>query len=163
VKKLAVKKVKILIREKKKKVQEVGFRLCLLKEAQKQFITNFSAENLPDGKTVEVLISGKPTNVDKFVMRVKEIGRGNPIDFEITTERYSGSIMKTSEYASYLTAGQLVIGVGTLGRIDSRLGSIDGSLKSMNEFNAATAKGITRIVEQLDGLPKRLSKEMKEA
>jgi hypothetical protein len=43
------------------------------------------------------------------------------------------------------------------------LGSIDGSLKSMNEFNAATAKGITRIVEQLDGLPKRLSKEMKEA
>ena len=153
---MAVKKVKILIREKKKKVQEVGFRLCLLKEAQKQFITNFSAENLPDGKTVEVLISGKPTNVDKFVMRVKEIGRGNPIDFEITTERYSGSIMKTSEYASYLTAGQLVIGVGTLG-------SIDGSLKSMNEFNAATAKGITRIVEQLDGLPKRLSIEMKEA
>jgi acylphosphatase len=146
----------MLIKEKEKKVQEVGFRLCLLKEAQKRFITNFFAENLPDGKTVEVLIGGKPVNVDRFVTAVEKISRGNPIDFEITTEQYIGSIMKTSEYASYLTAEQLVIGVGALG-------SIDGSLKSMNEFNATATKGITRIVEQLDGLPERLSIKMKEA
>lgn len=153
---MADKKIKMLIKEKKKKVQDVGFRLCLLKEAQKRFITNFFAENLPDGKTVEVLISGKPANVDRFVTTVKKLSRGNPIDFEIKTEQYSGSIMKTSEYASYLTAEQLVIGVGALG-------SIDDSLKNMNTFNATTAKGITRIVEQLDGLPERLSMKMKEA
>jgi len=158
---LAMKKARLSIKEKGKPVQEVGFRLCLLKEAQKRFITHFFAENLNNGATVEVLIGGEPKNVDAFIRTVGKIGQGNTMDFDIAVRGYYGSIMKTSEYASYLTAEQLTIGIGALGGMNCRLGSIDGSLKDTCEFNAATAKSMSRIVEQLDELPKRLAIELK--
>ena len=72
---MTIKKARLLIREKDKKVQEVGFRLCLLKEAQKRFIKNFFAENLPDGKTVAVILGGEPGNVDRYVAMIRSWAR----------------------------------------------------------------------------------------
>ena len=166
---MTIKKARLLIREKDKKVQEVGFRLCLLKEAQKRFIKNFFAENLPDGKTVAVILGGEPGNVDRYVAMIRDLGQGNPLDYEVSVEEYRGSIMRTSEYASYLTAEQLVVGVGALGginktlecmgdniisHIDGKMGNIDGKMGSIDG-------SLGRIVEQLDELPKRIAAELR--
>jgi acylphosphatase len=165
---LTIKKARLLIREKDKKVQEVGFRLCLLKEAQKRFIKNFFAENLPDGKTVAVILGGEPGNVDRYVAMIQELGQGNPLDYEVSVEEYRGSIMRTSEYASYLTAEQLLVGVGALGGISGTLECMDktlegmgGSLSHMDGKMGNVDVSLARIVEQLDELPRKIAAELK--
>ncbi len=137
-----MKKVKMTIREKAEKIQDVGFRLCLMKEAQKQFITHFFAENLQDKKTVEVLVGGSRKNVDRYIETVKRMRTGNPKGFEVETQDYDGNIMDIRDFAGYLTAEQLVKGVGGMSGLVSRIDMLDGTLVERLSGLETTLKGI---------------------
>ncbi len=183
--KKTMRKVKLVIVERRSPVQDVALRLNLLKEAQKQFITHFFAENLPDGKTIEVTIGGEPQRVKKFIETVKRMGSGNPgpYSYKMETRKYTRNIMEIRDYAGYLTAEQLVIGVGAIGRLESTtskgfesigkleattskgfksIGKLEATTsKSIGKLEATTSKGFESVVEQLGHLPEKLAREMK--
>ena len=160
---LVAKKAKLLVAEKGKKVQDVGFRLYLLKEAQKRFITHFFAENLPDGKTVEILISGTPDAVDRFIAMVRKLGQMPQFDFEITADEYRGSIIKTSEFASYLTAEQLVTGIGVLGGLNDHMDCMGKNIEHMGKNIEHMGENVEHMTHQLDELPHRIALEIRKA
>jgi len=159
-----LKKVKLTIREK---IQDVGFRLCLMKEAQKQFISHFFAENLQDKKTVEVLVGGRRKDVDRYIETVKRMRTGNPKGFDVETQDYDGNIMDIRDFAGYLTAEQLVRGVGGMTglvlRVDtlvSRIDTLDRTLVERLSGLETTLKGIgpdiaRAILEGFERLEKR--------
>jgi acylphosphatase len=155
-----MKKVKLTIREKTEKIQDVGFRLCLMKEAQKQFITRFFAENLQDKKTVEVLVGGRLKDVDRYIETVKRMRTGNPKGFDVETQDYDGNIMDIRDFAGYLTAEQLVKGVGGMTGLVSRIDTLDKTLVVRLSGLETTLKGIgpdiaRAILEGFERLEKR--------
>jgi acylphosphatase len=152
-----LKKVKLTIREK---IQDAGFRLCLMKEAQKQFITRFFAENLQDKKTVEVLVGGRRKDVDRYIQTVKGMRTGNPKGFDVETQDYDGNIMDIRDFAGYLTAEQLVRGVGGMTGLVSRIDTLDKTLVVRLSGLETTLKGIgpdiaRAILEGFERLEKR--------
>lgn len=152
-----MKKVKLTIREK---IQDAGFRLCLMKEAQKQFITRFFAENLQDKKTVEVLVGGRRKDVDRYIQTVKGMRTGNPKGFDVETQDYDGNIMDIRDFAGYLTAEQLVRGVGGMTGLVSRIDTLDKTLVVRLSGLETTLKGIgpdiaRAILEGFERLEKR--------
>ena len=155
-----MKKVKLTIREKTEKIQDVGFRLCLMKEAQKQFISHFFAENLQDKKTVEVLVGGRGKNVDRYIQTVKGMRTGNPKGFDVETQDYDGNIMDIRDFAGYLTAEQLVRGVGGMTGLASKIDTLDKTLVEGLSGLETTLKGIgpdiaRAILEGFERLEKR--------
>jgi acylphosphatase len=152
-----LRKVKLTLREK---IQDAGFRLFLMKEAQKQFISHFFAENLPDKKTVEVLVGGSRKNVDRYIQTVKGMRTGNPKGFDVETQDYYGSIMDIRDFAGYLTAEQLIKGVGGMTGLASRIDTLDRTLVERLSGLETTLKGIgpdigRAILEGFERLEKR--------
>jgi len=152
-----MKKANLTIREE---IQDLGFRLCLMKEAQKQFITRFFAENLQDKKTVEVLVGGSRKNVDRYIENVKKMRTGNPKGFDVETQDYYGSIMDIRDFAGYLTAEQLLKGVGGMTGLASKVETLDRTLVERLSGLETTLKGIgpdigRAILEGFERLEKR--------
>ncbi len=131
-----------------------------MKEAQKQFITRFFAENLQDKKTVEVLVGGRRKDVDRYIQTVKGMRTGNPKGFDVETQDYDGNIMDIRDFAGYLTAEQLVRGVGGMTGLVSRIDTLDKTLVVRLSGLETTLKGIgpdiaRAILEGFERLEKR--------
>ena len=155
-----MKRTKLTIQAKTEEIQDASFRLCLMKEAQKQFISRFFAENLQDKKTVEVLVGGRSKDVDCYIETVKRMATENPKGFEVETQDYDGNIMDIRDFAGYLTAEQLVRGVGGMTGLVSRIDTLDRTLVQRLSGLDTTLKGIgpdiaKAILEGFERLEKR--------
>jgi acylphosphatase len=152
-----MKKVKLVIHEGEKSIQDAGFRLCLLKEAQKRFISHFLAENLPDKKTVEILVGGKPRRVDEYVEIVMKMGDG-PWRFEVDVEDYGGDILEIGDYIHFLHTEQLVKGVGAVESLGENLG---GAITQMGrDFAETVSRGFRHMDDRFDEMPKKVAEEL---
>jgi acylphosphatase len=97
------------------KVQDVGYRLFLLDEAERMLVTHLDAKNLRKNTTqetqekVEVLIGGDKDRVDKFVEFVKNNFPENAdIDKPIgDAENYEGDIRTIESFSRCLSVHQL--------------------------------------------------------
>jgi len=148
-----MKKVKLVIREGDWPVQDAGFRLCLLKEAQKQSITHFFAENLPDKKTVEALVGGKSKHVDEYIETVKRMG-DDPERFTVDVEEYEGDIMKINAFIGYLHTEQLMKGVDAVQGLGTTLEKVG------REFAQTISDGFRHMDDRFDEMPKRVAEEL---
>lgn len=152
-----MKKVKLVISGD---VQDVGFRLSLLKEAQRLSITNFFADNLPDKKTVIVLVGGKPKVVDEYVKIVRGMEKeSNPRNIKVVdVERYEGDIREIRDFIDYLHTEQLIKGVEAVSSLGVTIGT---SLKEVGlQFAVTVSEGFRRVDERLDDLPKKVADEL---
>ena len=152
-----MKKAKLVIHEGDGPVQDAGFRLCLLKEAQKQSITHFFAENLPDKRTVEALVGGKSKRVDEFIETVKKMG-DDPERFTIDVEDYGGDIMEVIDYMHFLHTEQLVKGVGAVESLGENLGTVIA--QAGKDFAETISKGFKHMDDRFDEMPKRVAEEL---
>lgn len=148
-----MKKVKLVIHEGDRQVQDAGFRLCLLKEAQKQSITHFFAENLPDKKTVEALVGGRPHDVDRYIETIKKLG-GDPRGFHVDVKEYEGDIMKINAFIGYLHTEQLMKGVDAVQGLGTTLEKVG------REFAQTVSDGFKHTDERFDEMPKRVAEEL---
>ena len=148
-----MKKVKLVIHEGDKPIQDAGFRLCLLKEAQKESITHFFAENLPDKKTVEVLVGGKPHDVDKYVETIKKLG-GNLRRFHLDVKEYEGDIMEINAFIGYLHTEQLMKGVDAVQGLGVTLEKVG------REFAQTVSSGFKHMDDRFDEMPKKVAEEL---
>ena len=152
---MSVKKVKLVIRGD---VQDVGFRLCLLKEAQRLSVPNFFADNLPDKKTVIALVGGKDKVVDEYVDVIKGMKeRGNPRVIEVDVEEYKGSVRAIGDYVDHLHIEQLIKGVVVIGSLRTELGSkldtLDSTLKDVGQqFAETVSAGFRHMHQRIDEL-----------
>lgn len=144
-----MKKVKLVIREGDKPIQDTGFRLCLLKAAQRLSLTHFYAENLPDRKTVEVSVGGKPRSVDEYMATIKELGR-DQLSFDVHVEDHEGDIMKIRDYVGYLHTEQLIKGVHAVQDLGPTLEKVG------REFAEVVSEGFRHMDDRFDELPKRV-------
>lgn len=147
-----MKKVKLVIHEGDRPVQDAGFRLCLLKEAQKQSITHFFAENLPDKKTVEALVGGRPHDVDRYIETIKKLG-GNPRGFHVDVKEYEGDMMKINAFIGYLHTEQLMKGVDAVQGLGTTLENVG------REFAQTVSDGFKHMDDRFDEMPKRVAEE----
>lgn len=153
-----MKKVKLVITGD---VQDVGFRLSLLREAQGLSITNFFADNLPDKKTVIALVGGKPEVVDEYVEIVKGMGEGNPRTVQVEVEKYEGDIRSIRDFVDYLHTEQLIKGVVVIGGLGKKLDTLDTTLKAVGQqFADSVSEGFRRMDERIDDLPKKVADEL---
>lgn len=148
-----MKKIRLVIREGDRPVQDAGFRLCLLKEAQKQSITRFFAENLQDKKTVEALVGGKSKHVDMFIETVKRMG-DDPERFTVDVEEYEGDIMKINAFIGYLHTEQLMKGVDAVQGLGTTLEKVG------REFAQTISDGFRHMDDRFDEMPKRVAEEL---
>lgn len=117
-------KIKLTIKGKQK-LQGVGFRLHLFKKALELEIANFQADNQPNEKEVIVLLGGDEERIGEYVEFVKAMESGNPGNFrlgKVVSDDHEGRVMTITNFGSYLTNDQLmmgrdvlVTGFGTLG------------------------------------------------
>jgi acylphosphatase len=152
-----MKKVKLVIHEGDRPVQDAGFRLCLLKEAQKQSITHFFAENLPDKKTVEALVGGKSKHVDEFIETVRRMG-DDPERFTVDVEDYGGDIMEVIDYIRFLHTEQLAKGVGAVESLGKNLGT--AIAQAGKDFAETVSKGFRHMDDRFDEIPKKVAEEL---
>ena len=145
------------IREGDKPIQDIGFRLCLLKEAQKQSITHFFAENLPDKKTVEVLVGGKSKHVDEYIETVKKMG-DDPERFTVDVEDCGGDIMEVIDYLHFLHTEQLAKGVGAVESLGENLGT--AIAQAGKDFAETVSKGFKHMDDRFDEVPKKVAEEL---
>ncbi|MCJ2669038.1 MAG: NDRG family protein [Candidatus Thermoplasmatota archaeon] len=152
-----MKKIKLAIREGDKPIQDIGFRLCLLKEAQKQSITHFFAENLPDKKTVEVLVGGKSKHIDEYIETVKKMG-DDPERFTVDVEDCGGDIMEVIDYLHFLHTEQLAKGVGAVESLGKNLGT--AIAQAGKDFAETVSKGFKHMDDRFDEVPKKVAEEL---
>ena len=152
-----MKKIKLAIREGDKPIQDIGFRLCLLKEAQKQSITHFFAENLPDKKTVEVLVGGKSKHIDEYIETVKKMG-DDPERFTVDVEDCGGDIMEVIDYLHFLHTEQLAKGVGAVESLGENLGT--AIAQAGKDFAETVSKGFKHMDDRFDEVPKKVAEEL---
>ncbi len=145
------------IREGDKPIQDIGFRLCLLKEAQKQSITHFFAENLPDKKTVEVLVGGKSKHIDEYIETVKKMG-DDPERFTVDVEDCGGDIMEVIDYLHFLHTEQLAKGVGAVESLGENLGT--AIAQAGKDFAETVSKGFKHMDDRFDEVPKKVAEEL---
>ena len=148
-----MKKIRLAIREGDRPVQDAGFRLCLLKEAQKQSITHFFAENLQDKKTVEALVGGKSKHVDEYIETVKRMG-DDPERFTVDVEEYEGDMMKINAFIGYLHTEQLMKGVDAVQGLGTTLEKVG------REFAQTISDGFRHMDDRFDEMPKRVAEEL---
>lgn len=148
-----MKKVKLVIHEGDEPVQDAGFRLCLLKEAQKQSITHFFAENLPDKKTADPLVGGSPHDVDRYIESIKKLG-GGPRGFHVDVKEYEGEIMEINAFIGYLHTEQLMKGVDAIQGLGTTLEKVG------REFARAVSDGFRHMDDRFDEMPKRVAEEL---
>ncbi len=148
-----MKKVKLAIHEGDSPVQDAGFRLCLLKEAQKQSITHFFAENLPDKRTVEALVGGRPHDVDRYIETIKKLG-GDPRGFLVDVKECEGDIMKINAFIGYLHTEQLMKGVDAVQGLGTTLEKVG------REFAQTISDGFRHMDDRFDEMPKRVAEEL---
>ena len=141
------------IREGDRPVQDAGFRLCLLKEAQKQSITHFFAENLPDKKTVEALVGGSPRDVDRYIEAIKKLG-SDPRGSHVDVKEYEGDIMKINAFIGYLHTEQLMKGVDAVQGLGTTLEKVG------REFAQTISDGFKHMDDRFDEMPKRVAEEL---
>ncbi|MCK4366618.1 MAG: acylphosphatase [Thermoplasmata archaeon] len=158
-----MKKVKLTIRGD---VQDVGFRLCLLKEAQKLSIPNFFADNLSDEKAVIALVGGKDKVVDEYVEVIKGMRQGNPTVIEVDVEEYKGSVRAIGDYVDYLHTEQLIKGVVVIESLRTELGTkldtLDSTLQNVGQqFADSVSAGFRHIDQRIHQLPKKVADEVK--
>lgn len=152
-----MKKVKLVIHEGDGPIQDAGFRLCLLKEAQMRSITHFFAENLPDKKTVEVLVGGKSKHVDGYIETVKRMG-DDPERFTVDVEYYGGDIMEVIDYIHFLHTEQLAKGVGAVESLGKNLGTAIAQVGK--DFAETVSKGFKHMDDRFDEMPKKVAEEL---
>lgn len=145
------------IREGDKPIQDIGFRLCLLKEAQKRSITHFFAENLPDKKTVEVLVGGKSKHVDVYIETVKKMG-DDPERFTVDVEDHGDDIMEAIDYIHFLHTEQLAKGVGAVESLGKNLGTVIA--QAGKDFAETVSKGFKHMDDRFDEMPKKVAEEL---
>lgn len=152
-----MKKVKLVISGD---VQDVGFRLCLLKEAQKLSIPKFFADNLPD-KTVLALVGGKQRVVDQYVETVKGMGEGNPRTVQVEVEKYEGDIRSIRDFVDYLHTEQLIKGVVVVGGLGNKLDTLDTTLKAVGQqFADSVSNSFGQLDRRLDEMPKKVADQL---
>ena len=152
-----MRKVKLVIHEGDGPIQDAGFRLCLLKEAQMQSITHFFAENLPDKKTVEALVGGKSKHVDGYIETVKRMG-DDPERFTVDVEDYGGDIMEVIDYIHFLHTEQLAKGVGAVESLGKNLGTAIAQVGK--DFAETVSKGFKHMDDRFDEMPKKVAEEL---
>jgi len=146
-----MKKVKLVI---KGNVQDIGFRLRLLKEAQRLSISQFFADNQPDKRTVIAYVGGKDRAVDEYVKSVKGMKAGNPGVVEVRVERYRGEIRGIGDYVDYLHTEQLSKGVEAVQILGETL------KEAARDFTEGVANGFRHMDKRFDELPEKVAAKL---
>jgi len=145
------KKVKLTIRGN---VQDMGFRLRLLSEAQRLSLSEFFAANLPDKETVMVHVGGNAKAVTEFVRCVRKMKSDNPGVIKVVVERRDGEIKSIRDYVDYLHAEQLSKGVEAVQILGETLKEV------AHDFADSVASGFRHIDERFDEMPRRVAHEI---
>jgi acylphosphatase len=146
------KRVKLTIRGD---VQDVGFRLRLLSEAQRLSLSEFFADNLPDKETVVVYVGGMAAAVDEFVNSVRKMKTVNPGVVSVVIERHKGDIWAIRDYVDYLHTEQLSKGVEAVQTLGETL------KEAARGFAESVVSGFSHMDEQFDRIPRRVADEMR--
>lgn len=146
-----MKRVKLVI---KGNVQDVGFRLSLLKEAQRLSISQFFADNQPDKRTVMAYVGGKDRAVDEYVKSVKGMKTGNPGVVDVKVEQYKGDIRGIRDYVDYLHTEQLSKGVEAVQSLGETL------KEAARDFAEGVAGGFRRMDKRFDEMPSKVAEEL---
>lgn len=105
------------------KVQDVGYRLFLYKEAENEAIVKFEANNSDEKGKVEVLLGDEKDKVEKFIEFIRHNFPKNAIVNKYNIEEYDGNIMTRESFYRKLTTSQLEkmaeVGMGMIKKQDN--------------------------------------------
>jgi len=154
--------VRIVIRGSR--VQEVGYRLFLLKEAERLGVRRFQAENIED--YVEVLADGPREALEKFIDYVKTRRPLHAQVESIEVEEFKDSIMEIEAYYRLLQTEQLYkiaeIGVGMLGGqeelIEGQRKLIEGQRRIAGEIRELREDLKTMVMERISRIEADVAK-----
>mgnify|MGYP000683949123 CR=1 FL=1 len=147
--------VRIVIRGSR--VQEVGYRLFLLKEAERLGVRRFQAENIED--YVEVLADGPREALEKFIDYVKTRRPLHAQVESIEVEEFKDSIMEIEAYYRLLQTEQLYkiaeIGVRMLGGQEEL---IEGQRRIAGEIRELREDLKTMVMERISRIEADVAK-----
>lgn len=170
------------------KVQDVGYRLFLLDEAERMLVTHLDAKNLrkkaQEVEQLEVLIGGDKDRVDKFVEFVKNnfpenadinmpIGDAEIFEGDIRTIESFSRCLSVHQLTKFAVIGtKIVIGQENLrkdtndnfkdlgGKIDSGFNKMDDNFKDMDKKYKLISDGMFAIVSELKETNKSFEKRI---
>ncbi|RLI77856.1 acylphosphatase [Archaeoglobales archaeon] len=147
------------------KVHDVGYRIFLLEEADRLFISRFDARNVRlDGKeALVVLIDGDKEQLDEFIRFVNsERPEGADVE-EIRIEEYAGKIRDIENFRTSFNTAQLSkivrVGLRMLGKQDETIDVIRTESEKTRE-ELGTKIDLTR--EEIGGKLDLLRSDLKE-
>ncbi len=135
-------------------VQDVGFRLRLLSEAQRLSLSGFFAANLPDKRTVVVYAGGNAKAVTEFVRCVRIMKCDHSGIVKVVVERYGEDIRNIGDYVDYLHTEQLSKGVEAVQTLGEALKEV------AHDFANSVASGFRHMDERFDEMPRRVAGEI---
>ncbi len=117
------------------RVQDVGYRLFLLNEAERLRISCFQADNV--GKDAVVLFDGNETQTEEFIKFVKNEFPKHALIEDVEVSDYGDNITSVEAYSRRLMIEQLGkivdVGLSMLNKQDEMINKQDGMIKKQDE------------------------------
>jgi acylphosphatase len=118
------------------RVQDVGYRLFLLNEAERLRISCFQADNV--GKDAVVLFDGNETQTEEFIKFVKNEFPKHALIEDVEVSDYGDNITSVEAYSRRLMIEQLGkivdVGLSMLNKQDEMINKQDGMINKQDEM-----------------------------